>query len=99
VAAAEGGGRGDIGLATANGALSNGREAFVSGILDRPHVVDRPILLAFNPKTNKLRHIDLSKDPGKPGHRGNRGDLTINVRGHYSRAPDRLGTHDAGSHL
>jgi hypothetical protein len=42
-----------IGLATVNGALWNGREAFVSGILYRPHVVDRPILLAFNPKTNR----------------------------------------------
>jgi hypothetical protein len=52
-----------IGLATVNGALWNGREAFVSGILHRPHVVDRPILLAFNPKTNKLRQIDLSKAP------------------------------------
>jgi hypothetical protein len=54
-----------IGLATVNGALWNGREAFVSGTLYRPHVVDRPILLAFNPKTNKLRQIDLSKAPVK----------------------------------
>ncbi|MGZ4299010.1 MAG: hypothetical protein ACXVVK_18380, partial [Solirubrobacteraceae bacterium] len=48
-----------IGLATVNGAVWNGREAFVSGILHRPRVVDRPIVLAFNPKTNKLRQIDL----------------------------------------
>ena len=39
-----------IGLGTVNGALWNGREAFVSGILHRPRVVDRPVLLAFNPK-------------------------------------------------
>jgi len=52
-----------IGLGTVNGALWNGREAFVSGILYRPHLVDRPILSAFNPKTNTLRQIDLSKAP------------------------------------
>ena len=58
-----------IGLGTVNGALWNGREAFVSGILHRPHVVDRPILLAFNPKSGKLRQIDLSKAPVTPFQR------------------------------
>ena len=57
------------GLATVNGALWNGRDAFVGGTLYRPHVVDRPILLAFNPKTNKLRQIDLSKAPVNPRQR------------------------------
>ncbi|MGZ4305226.1 MAG: hypothetical protein ACXVEW_06405 [Solirubrobacteraceae bacterium] len=58
-----------IGLGTVNGALWNGREAFVSGILYRPHVVDRAILLAFNPKSGKLRQIDLSKAPVTPRQR------------------------------
>jgi hypothetical protein len=49
-----------IGLATVNGALWNGREAFVAGILYRPHVVDRPILLEFSPKTSRPRQIDLT---------------------------------------
>lgn len=53
-----------VGLASVNGALWNGREAFVSGtIYRRPHVVDRPLLLEFNPQTNKLREVDLSKAP------------------------------------
>ena len=58
-----------IGLGTVNGALWNGREAFVSGILHRPRVVDRPVLLAFNPKFGRLRQIDLSKAPVTPVQR------------------------------
>lgn len=55
-----------IGLGTVNGALWDGREAFVSGILSRHRVADRPILLAFSPKSGKLRQIDLSKAPVTP---------------------------------
>jgi hypothetical protein len=51
------------GLATVNGALWDGREAIVSGNLSRHVHLVRPILFAFNSKTNKLREIDLSKAP------------------------------------
>jgi hypothetical protein len=51
------------GLATANGAVWDGREAIVSGNLYRHAHFVRPILFAFNPKTNKLREIDLSGAP------------------------------------
>jgi hypothetical protein len=51
------------GLAIVNGALWDGREAIVSGNLYRHAHFVRPILFAFNPKTNGLREIDLSKAP------------------------------------
>ena len=38
----------------------------MSGILSRHRVADRPILLAFSPKSGKLRQIDLSKAPVTP---------------------------------
>jgi len=51
-------------LGTVNGALWNGRDAFVSGVLYRPPGrFSRPILLDFNPRTNKLHEIDLANAP------------------------------------
>jgi hypothetical protein len=52
------------GLAVANGAVWDGREAFVSGNLygSRGQVI-RAILFAFDPKADKLRRIDLAKAP------------------------------------
>ena len=49
------------GLAVANGAVWDGREAFVSGDLYYHDCFVRPILFAFSPETDKVREIDLAK--------------------------------------
>ena len=53
-----------VGLSRVNGAVWNGREAFVGGVIYRPpgHV-SRPVLLEFNPARNKLHEINLAKAP------------------------------------
>ncbi len=47
-----------------NGAVWNGREAFIAGDLTAsvPQVV-RPILLSFTPASHRLRRIDLARSP------------------------------------
>jgi hypothetical protein len=58
------------GLALANGAVWDGREAFVSGnVSDRRGRIVRAILLAFDPKSGALRRIDLGKAPLDSGQR------------------------------
>ena len=58
------------GLAVANGAVWDGREAFVVGQLSTsPAQPPRATMFAFNPKSDKVRRIDLSKAPVAPGER------------------------------
>lgn len=57
------------GLAVANGAVWDGREAFVSGDLYHHDRFAGPILLAFSPETDKVREIDLAKAPIAPNQR------------------------------
>ena len=53
-----------VGLSTVNGAVWDGREAFVAGVIYRPSSrVSRPVLLEFNPTTNKLHEINLANAP------------------------------------
>ena len=53
-----------VGLSTVNGAVWDGREAFVGGVIYRPPSrVSRPVLLEFNPTTNKLHEINLASAP------------------------------------
>ena len=52
------------GLAVVNGAVWDGRQAIVAGQLYRAsNRFSGPILFTFDPKTNKVRRIDLSKAP------------------------------------
>ena len=52
------------GLAVVNGAVWDGRQAIVAGQLYRAsNHFSGPILLTFDPMTNKVRRIDLSKAP------------------------------------
>jgi len=58
------------GLGVANGAVWDGREAFVSGgVSTGPVYRPRAILFAFNPRTERVRPIDLSKAPVQPSQR------------------------------
>jgi len=54
----------------ANGAVWNGREAFVSGTVRRYPTVIRPIFFAFDPATGTLRRISLAKAPVDTEERG-----------------------------
>jgi hypothetical protein len=53
-----------VGLAVVNGAVWNGHEAFVAGQLYRAsNRFSGPILFGFDPQSNKVRTVDLSKAP------------------------------------
>jgi hypothetical protein len=58
-------------LGVAHSAVWNGREAFVAGQVSTGFPVQPPraILFAFNPRTEKVRPIDLSKAPVQPSQR------------------------------
>ncbi len=52
-----------------NGAVWDGREAFVSGRLHRRGASDRPILFSFSARSGLLRRLNLTKAPVQPRQR------------------------------